>query len=243
MFLLYFQQHIKKKKKVKNFNNPQDTSVFVTEVVTWGILLFLLLKLIQIPLIVDLNHSILKSLTSCDITQVSFDVTDVKHFSFECCFLNNNCISTSITTPTNFVIKQQQNVKDKYCGPSSESYNSCLSCDKFHGYESINSELSLKDLTGTSYAVFNMLVNMLPDTSGNSTLNNYNKLLLFLMKIKLGVSFSAIGVMFKIHRTTVSRIFFYILYILSKKTKQFIFWPSKDTISATLPHALKKKLS
>lgn len=187
------------------------------------------------------SFNINKSLTNCDVgTQVSFDVTDVKHFSFECCFLNNNCISTSITTPTNFIIKQQQNVKDKCCGPSSESYNSCLSCDKFHGYESINSELSLKDLTGTTYAVFNMLVNMLPGTGVNSTLNNYNKLLLFLMKIKLGVSFSAIGVMFKIHRTTVSRIFFNILSILSKKTKQFIFWPSKDTISATLPYAFKK---
>lgn len=44
---------------------------------------------------------------------------------------------------------------------------------------SINSERSLKDLTGTSHVVFNMLVNMLPVTGVNSILNNSNKLLLF----------------------------------------------------------------
>lgn len=111
---------------------------------------------------------------------------------------------------------------------------------KFHGFESIKNENSLKDLTGSSYAVFSILLNMLPNVGINSNLTNNNKLLLFLMKLKLGVTFSALGVLFNIHRTTASRIFINLLSILCEKTKHFIFWPSKETISETLPYAFKK---
>lgn len=176
-------------------------------------------------------------LAKCDVgVQVSLDATNIKEFSFESSFINNNCCSTSITTPNDFIINQRKNSKNVSCGPNSESFNSCLNCDKFHGYESIiNNENSIKDLTGCSNAVFDLLFKMLPDANINSSLKNHNQLLLFLMKIKLGITFSALGVLFNIHRTTVSRIFFNLLSILCHKTKNFIFWPIKDTILETLP--------
>jgi len=95
-------------------------------------------------------------------------------------------------------------------------------------------------LTGSSYAIFNILLNKLPDVGINSNLTNNNKLLLFLINLKLGVTFSALGVLFNIYRTTASRIFINLLSILCEKTKHFIFWPSKETISETLPYVFKK---
>jgi hypothetical protein len=59
------------------------------------------------------------------------------------------------------------------------------------------------------------------------------------MKLKLGITFSALGVLFYVHRTTISRIFFNILSFLVIKTSAFIFWPSKKTIQETLPEAFK----
>lgn len=56
----------------------------------------------------------------------------------------------------------------------------------------------------------------------NSSIDNQNKLLIFLIKMKHGLTFTSIGVLFNIHRTTVSRIFFKCLEVLSLKTKNFI---------------------
>lgn len=60
------------------------------------------------------------------------------------------------------------------------------------------------------------------------------------MKLKLGLTYSAIGVFFNINSTTVSRVFSETLLLLSSKCKNLIFWTSKDTILNTLPIAFKK---
>lgn len=72
------------------------------------------------------------------------------------------------------------------------------------------------------------------------SINKENELLLFLMKLKLGITYSALSVMFGVQRTTVARIFSNVLITLSIGTKDFIFWPSKRTISDLLPDAFKK---
>lgn len=66
-----------------------------------------------------------------------------------------------------------------------------------------------------------------------------NCLLLFLMKIKLGITYSALAVFFGIHGTTVARIFSDTLSVLSVQTKDFIFWPSKRTVQSLLSKAFK----
>ncbi|XP_063371618.1 uncharacterized protein LOC134659840 [Cydia amplana] len=62
----------------------------------------------------------------------------------------------------------------------------------------------LVDLAGVTLNNFNFL---LKTTQINYMVSEKDRLLLFLMKIKLGVTFSALSVLFGIHRTTVSRIF------------------------------------
>lgn len=74
----------------------------------------------------------------------------------------------------------------------------------------------------------------------NSSVNKNDRLLIFLIKIKHGLTFSAIGVLFNLHRTSVSRIFFQCLEILSIKTKNLIFWPSKSSVKETMPQGFKK---
>lgn len=182
-----------------------------------------------------------KTLSTCDAsTQVAFEPVESVQFSFECSFENQN-VRTQVTSANVFhgfhnILKS---TSDKSCGPDSDSINSCLSCDKFHGFNSIKNENSLKDLTGITYKVFDLLCSMLPQVCNNSTSKN-DRLLIFLIKIKHNLTFSAIGVLFKIHRTSVSRIFFQCLEILSIKTKNLIFWPSKSSIKETLPVGFKK---
>lgn len=55
------------------------------------------------------------------------------------------------------------------------------------------------------------------------------------MKIKLGVTYSGISVLFNVNCATIIRIFYNALYSLVIKTKEFIFWPDKKTILETLP--------
>jgi len=58
----------------------------------------------------------------------------------------------------------------------------------------------------------------------------------------MGISYSAIGVLFNVNRTTVSRIFYSVLNPLVSKTKHCIFWPNKKSILDTLPRAFKTEV-
>lgn len=104
----------------------------------------------------------------------------------------------------------------------------------FSGFYSISNEQQLKGLTGTTFKVFNLLISFIP-TSSNSSITKENRLLIFLLKIKLGITYSAISAIFNINPTTVTRIFYNILYALANQTKNFIFWPDKRTVSNTMP--------
>lgn len=60
------------------------------------------------------------------------------------------------------------------------------------------------------------------------------------MKLKMGLSYTELAVLFNIHRTSVQRTFITTLQCLNVLLKNFIFWPSKATVKATLPEAFKK---
>lgn len=57
--------------------------------------------------------------------------------------------------------------------------------------------------------------------------------------MKLGITFSAIDIFFRVHRTTASRIFYSILQEMSQTCKDFVQWPPKETITALMPQAFK----
>jgi len=80
-----------------------------------------------------------KTVSTCDAsTQVAFKPVESVQFSFECSFENQN-VRTQVTSPN--VCRSFYNIltptSDKSCSPDSNSINSCLSCDRFHGLNSI----------------------------------------------------------------------------------------------------------
>ncbi|XP_066590643.1 uncharacterized protein [Prorops nasuta] len=133
--------------------------------------------------------------------------------------------------------------EDKCVGPEDYSAKrNCISKCKsgFHGYESIVSDEEMNNLAGVRIKVFQLLLTLIVNVSSEK-ISKENYLLLFFMNIKLGLSSSALGVLFNIHRTTASRYFKSSLQILVIKCKDLITWPSKETIKELLPDAFKDK--
>lgn len=78
------------------------------------------------------------------------------------------------------------------------------------------------------------------NVQGNEkTTNISNKLLLFLMKLKLNLTFSSLAVLFGLLRTTCSRHFVLILSILHAKVRPVIYWPSRSTTELMMPDCFK----
>lgn len=115
----------------------------------------------------------------------------------------------------------------------------------FHGYETLqgledeSKTKVLRSLAGVTPAVFeslkSILVSCLPNPNRDAVQLWCNKLLIFLMKVKLSVSYSALAIIFSIHRTTCSRYFVEVLNSIHKATSSWIYWPSRNAIRATLP--------
>lgn len=113
--------------------------------------------------------------STCNVsTQVEFEPVHSNQFLF----FENSSVGTQITSLHslssnkflgNLIIKS-----DKSCGPDSIYNSSCLSCDKFRGYYSIKNENALKDLTGTTFKVFDMLCSMIHEVC-NSSIDKRNK--------------------------------------------------------------------
>lgn len=114
----------------------------------------------------------------------------------------------------------------------------------FVGFNDITTDLDMKRFTGVNLSVFQILLKFIePGKHGQpkffKTVNSENRLLLFLMKMKLGLPFEVLGTLFHVSLPTVSTIFKSVLLSIHKNTKTWIFWPSREAIKATMPHAFK----
>lgn len=104
----------------------------------------------------------------------------------------------------------------------------------FGGFASVTTDEQMLGLAGVSLNNFNLLLKRIriPEKC-KSTIENC--LFMFLVKIKTALSFSAIGVLFGVHRTTVSKMFFSILEQLAANTDDLVYFPSKDDVLGTMP--------
>lgn len=106
--------------------------------------------------------------------------------------------------------------------------------------KSISSDSELMDLAGISINNFKFLLSKLKDyEKDNFNVTLDNRLLILLMKLKTGLSFSALGILFCKHRTSISRIFYGLLHYMACVTADFVFWPSRDVVQATMPNCFK----
>lgn len=108
----------------------------------------------------------------------------------------------------------------------------------------MSSDLIMKRFTGNNVAVFKILLKFVsPGEHGQpkyfKTLNAENRLLLFLMKMKLGLDFGILGTLFHVSLQTASAIFRSVLKSIYKNTKTWVFWPSREAIKATMSQAFR----
>ncbi|CAG5073569.1 Protein of unknown function [Cotesia congregata] len=97
-----------------------------------------------------------------------------------------------------------KNVKDSSCDPINIDLSK--SCQGFHGLSSITTDEAMSSLTGVTLAIFSWLLTMLPDCKA-SKVDKKTSFLITLVKLKTGLSFTALAVIFNIHRITAHRIF------------------------------------
>ena len=129
----------------------------------------------------------------------------------------------------------------KYVGPDPIFSESNLKCNEgFHGFNSIKSDENMIDIAGVKLLAFNFLLGFIVDVK-NEKLSKQDRLLLFLMKMKLGLTSAALGIIFGVHRTTASRQFKSILGILVRKCKNIIQWPSREVVRDLMPDSFKEK--
>lgn len=124
---------------------------------------------------------------------------------------------------------------DEAVGPSTEMHAIEPSAG-FCGYTSITCDREMLDLAGISMNNFNFLIKKIQSTEKeNFKISLQNRLLILLIKLKTGLSFSAIAFFFSIDRNTVSRIFHTLLGQVAAITTNLVFWPTKQVVQSTMP--------
>lgn len=149
-------------------------------------------------------------------------ITNHKRFKNQCC-----------GTPPKIV-------KDAAVGLDLPTESKTLDQISFEGCVTKDEELN--DLTGVTFNTFKLLLKKV-NVSKNTTVTKKKRLFIFLVKMKLGLTFSALSGMFSLHRTTISKIFHSVLTNLVSATQEYIFWPDRLAVQATMPECFKPQFS
>ncbi|XP_034946408.1 uncharacterized protein [Chelonus insularis] len=194
--------------------------------------------------------------TKIDFYQKEVDLTHINMFSI----IRDNGVACEAGTQTNISLKTSEKkvmiVKrtseigcessiqyvDKKVGPNSLDGDDSLQVFQqgFQGLSSIKDNQDMIDLAGVSFSRFQLLFKAAGNCFTESISKN-NMLLIFLMKMKLGLTYSSIRVLFGIHRTTVLRIFYTFFMYLADSCKNLIQWPSKFVNQQTMPECFRKE--
>lgn len=65
--------------------------------------------------------------------------------------------------------------------------------------------------------------------------------MIFLTKLKTGMTFRALSVVFSVHRTTISDIFFSLLTTLCKATAGLVPWINRDIVQSSMPNCFREE--
>lgn len=129
------------------------------------------------------------------------------------------------------------------CSPSTTSRhsgpNQRTSC--FSGYESVKScSSAMRDLCGVTLEMYAVLFALLPVAADRSCdVSMHDRLLLFLMKLKLGITYSSLAILFSVSRMTAARHFNSVLRTLAAATQKWIFVPPRHIIRSLMPNCFK----
>lgn len=97
---------------------------------------------------------------------------------------------------------------------------------------------TMKQFGGVTSSFFEVLLNDIKANNSNGRfikkVLSENRLLLFLMRIKLGLNFKALGRIFKVANRSASRIFHNVLETLLPRAKKFVDWPNEERMKLTM---------
>lgn len=172
-------------------------------------------------------EEILKTDQECQIDFISSGIEQIRTFTCNRFIYMTNCCDAEVQTEipeiaTLKTILNRKKMKDNevQCGTSltdlvdklvgfnevvvKQDRKQCSFC----GFLSIETDEQLSDIAGVNFQNFNFLLSKTKNPSQRSAITKEQRLLIFLVKMKTGLAFSAIGIFFASHWSTVSRIFF-----------------------------------
>lgn len=79
-----------------------------------------------------------------------------------------------------------------------------------------------------------------PLTATNQRLDEYQKLLLCLMKLRLNMPFTDLAYRFNVTCSTVSIIFRKVIILLERMFKNLIIWPEREALRSTIPQSFNR---
>ncbi|XP_077511550.1 uncharacterized protein LOC144121954 [Amblyomma americanum] len=111
----------------------------------------------------------------------------------------------------------------------------------FTGYDSVQAcAAAMKDLCGVSPDIYALLLSIMPRSAERTCdVPITDRLVLFLMKLKLGITYSSLAVLFYVSRNTVSCHFKSVLKTLSIATQKWIYRSPDHVIGQTMPNCFK----
>ncbi|XP_057332336.1 uncharacterized protein LOC130672086 [Microplitis mediator] len=159
-----------------------------------------------------------------------------------------NVASTQIPVEKKQTCEQSTQTSDD--SPASD-HDYSLSNDKndasFLTLEDMKDNGAMKQFGGVTSSFFQVLLNDIKANNSNGKfikkVLSENRLLLFLMRIKLGLNFRALGRIFKIANRTTSRIFHSILETLLPRAKKFVDWPNEERMKLTMSPVFNLRLN
>jgi len=138
------------------------------------------------------------------------------------------------TTQVNFIISSKYE-----CSPADK-------CEKFTFIDLLNTNEKLFTFTGIhSLELLEGLVECASDLDIDAQTNKkmlplQDRILITMVKLKLGLGFTAISVLYGISRQTVSNYFKYMCPIISRILRVMVPWPDQETVRQNLPLSFKK---
>jgi hypothetical protein len=156
-------------------------------------------------------------------------------------FLVERDTDKSVGTLAKFPISISVKVgNDSDCLTSVKCVSSQTENQESFSIKSLRTEEEWSSWTGISSRLFNVIHEFLSNKIGSSSaISSKNKLLIFLVKLKTNLTFSAISSLFSINRNTVSKIFKFVLNVAYEKFVKMLIWPSKEIIRSRMPTSFK----
>lgn len=93
----------------------------------------------------------------------------------------------------------------------------------------------------TFKALFDFIETAMPESGPNCKLDNFQKLLITLMRLKLNTNVDMLADIFEVSKSTISRTFTSVLHVLYVRLEHLIHWPDREELHKTMPMTFREK--